>query len=445
MTTKSNMSSREMIDACMQHSLFSWSATAKVDPIPIARAQGIYLYGPEGQRWIDFNSQLMSVNIGHGHPKVVQAIQEQAATLAYAYPGMATEIRARLSLRLAELLPGDLNTFFYTLGGAEANENAIKAVRMFTGRHKILVRHRSYHGATNGAITLTGDPRRWPTEPGMPGVIRVMDPKPYEFSFGNTDEEIVANNLRYLEEIIQYEGPKNIAAMFIETVTGTNGILPPPKGYLKGLKALLEKHGILLVCDEVMCGWGRTGKLFAFEHGDIVPDICTMAKGLTSSYLPLGVMAVSDRIANHFRENVFWGGLTYNAHPLCMSCALAAINVIIDEKLVENSAHMGLVMDRHMRRLAAKHRCVREHRNIGLFGTIELRKNAKGDRLVPYAGTHPVMGQLGKFLRDNGLFTLLQLNLVMCNPPLTINEQQMAESFDIIDRGLDLVDAVFEE
>ena len=439
------MGSREMIDACMQHSLFSWSATGKVDPIPIARAEGIYLYGPEGQRWIDFNSQLMSVNIGHAHPKVVQAIQEQAATLAYAYPGMATEIRARLSLRLAELLPGNLNTFFYTLGGAEANENAIKAVRLYTGRHKILARYRSYHGATNGAISLTGDPRRWPTEPGMPGVVRVMDPRPYEFSFGSTDEEIVANNLTYLEEVIQYEGPKNIAAMFIETVTGTNGILPPPKGYLKGLKTLLEKYGILLVCDEVMCGWGRTGKLFAFEHGDIVPDICTMAKGLTSSYLPLGVMAVSDPIANHFRENVFWGGLTYNAHPLCMACALAAVNVIVEEKLVENAARMGDVMHKHMERLAAKHRCVREHRNIGLFGLIELRKNSAGERLVPYGGSHPVMGKLGKFLKDNGLFTVLQWSTVMCNPPLTITEEQMQVSFEIIDRGLTIVDEVFEQ
>ncbi len=439
------MGSREMIDACMQHSLFSWSATGKVDPIPIARAEGIYLYGPEGQRWIDFNSQLMSVNIGHAHPKVVQAIQEQAATLAYAYPGMATEIRARLSLRLAELLPGNLNTFFYTLGGAEANENAIKAVRLYTGRHKILARYRSYHGATNGAISLTGDLRRWPTEPGMPGVVRVMDPRPYEFSFGSTDEEIVANNLTYLEEVIQYEGPKNIAAMFIETVTGTNGILPPPKGYLKGLKTLLEKYGILLVCDEVMCGWGRTGKLFAFEHGDIVPDICTMAKGLTSSYLPLGVMAVSDPIANHFRENVFWGGLTYNAHPLCMACALAAVNVIVEEKLVENSARMGDVMHKHMERLAAKHRCVREHRNIGLFGLIELRKNSAGERLVPYGGSHPVMGKLGKFLKDNGLFTVLQWSTVMCNPPLTITEEQMQVSFEIIDRGLTIVDEVFEQ
>ena len=273
------MNSQEMVELCLKHSLFSWSATGKVDPMPIARAEGVYLYSPEGQRWLDFNSQLMSVNIGHGHPKVVKAIQEQAATLLYAYPGMATEVRARLSKRLAELVPGDLNTFFYTLGGAEANENAIKAARLFSGRHKIIARYRSYHGATHGAISLTGDPRRWPSEPGMAGVVRVMDPMPYDYSFGDDDGEIVANNLRYLEEVIQYEGPKHIAAMIIETVTGTNGILPPPAGYLEGLKALLDKHGILLICDEVMCGWGRTGKLFAFEHGRIVPDIVTMAKG----------------------------------------------------------------------------------------------------------------------------------------------------------------------
>ena len=438
------MGSREMIDACMRHSLFSWSATAKVDPIPVSGAKGVHLFGPEGQRWIDFNSQLMSVNVGHGHPRIVRAIQEQAATLAYAYPGMATEIRARLSTRLAELVPGDLNTFFYTLGGAEANENAIKAVRLFTGRHKILVRYRSYHGATHGAITLTGDPRRWPTEPGMPGVVRVMDPRPYEFSFGSTDAEIVANNLRYLEEVIQYENPKSIAAMFIETVTGTNGILPPPEGYLRGLKALLDRHGILLVCDEVMCGWGRTGRLFAFEHGGIVPDVCTMAKGLTSSYLPLGVMAVSDRIANHFRENVFSGGLTYNAHPLCLAAALAAVEVIVEEGLVENAARMGDVMRGHMERLARRHRSVKEHRNVGLFGAIELRRNAAGDRLVPYGGSHPAMARLGRYFKENGLFTMLQASLVMCNPPLTIGEDDMAEAFGIIDRGLDLVDEAFD-
>ncbi len=438
------MKSEEMIELCTKYSLFSWSATGKVDPMPIARAEGIYLYSPEGKRWIDFNSQLMSVNIGHGHPKVIEAIQKQAATLIYAYPGMATEVRATLSKRLAELVPGNINTFFYTLGGAEANENAIKAARLYTGRNKIIARHRSYHGATHGAMSLTGDPRRWPNEPGMVGVVRVMDPKPYDYSFGTTDEDIVRNNLQYLEEIIQYEGPHTIAAMFIETVTGTNGILPPPKGYLEGLKKLLEKYGILLVCDEVMCGWGRTGKLFAFEYGNIVPDIVTMAKGLTSSYMPLGVMGLSDPIAAHFRDNVFWGGLTYNAHPMCLAAALAVIDVLRDEKLVENSARMGEVMNGHMKRLAAKHPSVREHRNIGLFGLIELRKNAKNERLVPYAGSHPVMGKLGKFFKDNGLFTVLQWGGIMCNPPLTINEEQMAEAFEIIDRGLSIIDEVYE-
>jgi taurine--2-oxoglutarate transaminase len=434
-----------MIEACLKHSLFSWSATGKVAPIPVARAEGIHLYSPEGRRWIDFNSQLMSVNIGHGHPRVVKAIQDQAVTLAYAFPGIATEIRARLSLKLAEIVPGNLNTFFYALGGAEANENAIKAARLYTGRHKILVRHRSYHGGTHGAITLTGDPRRWPAEPGMPGVVRVLDPRPYDFSFGASDAEIVENNLRYLEEIIAYEGPQHIAAMFIETVTGTNGILPPPEGYLAGLKALLEKHGILLVCDEVMCGFGRTGRLFAFEHGGIVPDIVTMAKGLTSSYLPLGVMALSDPIAEHFREHVFWGGLTYNAHPMCLAAALAAIEVLIDEGMIEDAARMGAVMRGHMERMKARHRCVKEHRNIGLFGTIELQKNTRGERLVPYAGSHPAMAKLGAFLKENGLFTVLQWNLLMCNPPLCIDEPQMAEAFEIIDRGLSLVDEVVED
>ncbi len=439
-----SMGSKEMVELCTKHSLFSWSATGKVDPMPIARAEGVYLYSPEGQRWLDFNSQLMSVNIGHGNKKVIEAIQSQAATLAYAYPGMATEVRAKLSKRLAELVPGDINTFFYTLGGAEANENAIKAARLFTGRHKIIARYRSYHGATHGVMSLTGDPRRWPNEPGMSGIVRVMDPRPLDYSFGTTDEEIVENNLRYLEEIIQFEGPHTIAAMFIETVTGTNGILIPPKGYLAGLKKLLDRYGILLVCDEVMCGWGRTGKLFAFEHGGIVPDIVTMAKGLTSSYMPLGVMGVSDRIANHFRDSVFWGGLTYNAHPMCLAAALAVIDVMLGEKMIDNTVKMGELMRGHMVRLAGKHPSVREHRNIGLFGLIELRKNSKNERLVPYAGAHPVMGKLLKFFRDNGLFTVTQWSTVMCNPPLCINETELAEGFDIIDRGLSLIDEVYE-
>ena len=439
------MEAKEMVELCLKHTLFSWSATGKVDPIPVSRAEGVWLHSPDGKKWLDFNSQLMSVNIGHGHPHVVKAIQKQAETLCYAGPSMATEIRAKLGKRLAQLVPGDINTFFFTLGGAEANENAIKAARLFTGRHKIMVRYRSYHGATHGVMSLTGDPRRLPNEPGMAGVVRVMDPTPYDYSFGKNDEEIVSNNLRYVEEVIQYEGTDKIAAMFIETVTGTNGILPPPKGYLQGLKALLSKYGILLVCDEVMCGWGRTGKLFAFEHGGIVPDILTMAKGLTSSYMPLGVMGLSDRIAAHFRENVFYGGLTYNAHPMCLAAADAVIDVIENEKLVERSARMGEIMTARMGRLKQKHPSIRETRNIGLFGIIELQKNGKGDRLVPYNGTHPAMAKVGKFLRDNGLYTVLQWGGIMCNPPLTITEEELGQGFDIIDEALAITDEVFEK
>lgn len=438
------MDSQTMIDQCLKHSLYTWAATGKVNPLPIARAEGIYLYTPEGQRIIDFNSQLMSVNIGHGHPKVIEAMKKQLDSLIYTFPGSATEPRARLSKKLADLFPGDINTFFYTLGGAEANENALKAVRLYTGRQKIISRYRSYHGATNACMQLTGDPRRWHNEPGTPGFVKVMDPRPYDYSFGTTEEEQTKNNLQYLEEVIMYEGPETIAAMFIETVTGTNGILPPPAGYLQGLKALLEKYGILLVCDEVMCGWGRTGKLFGFEHGDIVPDVVTTAKGMTSSYIPLGLMGLSDPIADHFRENVFWGGLTYNSHAFALATAEAAIDVLIGEGMVENAAAMGKVMRSEMDRLQAKHPSVKEGRQIGLFGMIDVQKDAKGTPIAPYNGTHPAMGKLGAFFREQGLFTFIRWGSFMCNPPLCITEDQLLEAFAIVDKGLDITDEVFE-
>lgn len=438
------MNQQDMIDLCLKHTLYTWSATGKVDPMPIVRAEGVWMYGPEGQRWLDFNSQLMSVNIGHSHPKVIAAIKEQADTLLYTYPGTATEVRARLGKRLAELVPGNINTFFFTLGGAEANENAIRAVRDYTGRPKILSRYRSYHGATNATMQLTGDPRRWANEPGAPGHIRVMDPWPYDYSFGDSEEEITANNLTYLEEIIRYEGPHLIAAMFIETVTGTNGILRPPKGWLRGLRTLLDKYGILLVCDEIMSGFGRTGKLFAFEHDGVVPDVVTLAKGLTSSYLPLGAMGVSDPIAQHFRDNVFNGGLTYNSHALCMASALAAVDVLIEEGMVENAARLETVMRSEMDRLQAKHPSVREGRCIGLFGIMDLRKNSKNERICGYNESHPAMNELGRFFRENGLFTFIRWGSFMCNPPLCITEEQLLEGFEIIDRGLDITDSAFE-
>ncbi len=438
------MNGEEMKRLCLEHTLYPWAATGKVNPLPIERAEGIYIYDTDGKRYIDFNSQLMSVNIGHSHPKVIAAMKAQLDKLIYVYPGTATEARARLGKKLADLTPGNINTFFFTLGGAEANENAIKAARGYTGRFKILSRYRSYHGATNATMMLTGDPRRWPSEPGAPGFIHVMDPVPYNYSFGATPEEITKKNLEYLEEVIMYENPQSIAAMFIETVTGTNGVLAPPPGYLKGLKALLQKHGILLVCDEVMAGWGRTGKRFAFEHGDIVPDIVTMAKGLTSSYFPLGAMGVSDPIAQHFRDNVFWGGLTYNSHPLGLATAEAVIDVTIGEGMVENAAKLESVMRSEMDRLKAKHRSVKEGRCIGLFGMIDLQKNSKGEAIAPYNGAHPAMGKLANKFLENGLFTFTRWNNFTCNPPLCITKDQLLEAFDIVDRSLSVTDEAFE-
>jgi taurine--2-oxoglutarate transaminase len=439
-----SMSSEEMIATCLEHTMFSWSASAKVDPLPIARAEGVYLYTPDGQRILDFNSQLMSTNIGHSHPKVVAAIKQAADGVLYVYPGAVTEARARLGKRLAQLCPGDIDSFFFTLGGAEANENAIRAARLFTGRNKILSSYRSYHGAMGSTIQATGDPRRLPNEPGAPGFVHVMPPWPYEYSFGADEDEITRNHLRYLSEVLDYEGPTRIAAMIIETVVGTNGILPPPRGWMQGLRELLDRHGILLICDEVMCGFGRTGKMFAVEHYGVVPDILTMAKGLTSSVVPLGAMGVRRKIADHFRDNVFWGGLTYNAHPFACSIALAAVDVLVDEGMVENAARLETVVRAEFERLKAKHPSVHVGRCIGLFGIIDIRRNSKNDPIARYDTSHPAMNTLAAFFREQGLFTFVRWNSFMCNPPLCITEAQLREGFEIIDRGLDITDAAFE-
>jgi taurine---2-oxoglutarate transaminase len=438
------MEAREMIDLCKKHTMYTWAAGDSVDPIAVARAEGIYFYDTSDKRYLDFNSQLMSVNIGHSHPRVIAAMKAAADELIYAYPGTATETRARISQRLAGMCPGDLNTFFFTLGGAEANENAIRTARLYTGRQKVISRYRSYHGGTNLTMQLTGDPRRWPNEPGGPGFVKVMDPWPYNFSFGENEEEITRRSLEYLEEVIMYEGPQSIAAMIIEPVTGTNGILVPPKGYLKGVRDVTQKHGILLIADEVMAGFGRTGKLFSFMHEDIVPDIVTMAKGLTSSYVPLGALAVNDAIADHFRKNTFWGGLTYNSHPFCLRVAEAVLDVLVDEKMMENAVALESVMKSEMARLKEKHRSFKAGRAIGLFGMIDLQKNKAGEPMAPYNGTSEAMGKLGKFFKDNGLFTFIRWGSFMCNPPLCITEAQLKEAYAIIDAGLDVTDAYCE-
>src|SRR4051794_24680904 len=309
--TAPGMTAEEIIRLNREHTFFSWSVQGAINPIVIDHAEGVYLYTPEGDRILDFNSQLMSVNIGHGDRRVIDAITEQALKLQYVQPAFATEIRGRLGEKMAEILPGDLDKVFFTLGGAEAIENAIKLARHHTGRHKVLARYRSYHGATFGAMTLTGDPRRWANEPGLVGVVRYPD----THRWGEKEPRPVAESLQGLEDVIRYEGPNTIAAVFLETIVGTNGILIPPDGYIQGVRALCDKYGILMVADEVMAGFGRTGRWFAIDHWDTVPDLMTMAKGLTSSYLPLGAVAMTRKIAEKFETQMYYGGPPYSRPP----------------------------------------------------------------------------------------------------------------------------------
>ena len=431
------LSGDEIVALARKHTLFEWTAQAKVDPIAVDRAKGVHFWTPEGKRYIDLNSQLMSVNIGHGDDRVIRAIQEQVARLAYVAPSLATAPRALLGAKLAELSPGDLDVFFFTNGGADANENAVRIARMVTGRHKLLARYRSYHGATGAAIALTGDPRRWPSEPGMAGVVHVLDP--YHGLARGWDD--VPTALAHLEETIQLEGPSTIAAFILETVTGTNGVLVPPDGYLQGVRALCDRYGILMIADEVMAGFGRTGEWFAVNHWKVVPDLLTMAKGITSSYVPLGAVAMRRSIAETFRDRPFAGGLTYGSHPVACAAALATIRVYEEDGLIERAREMGAVMARLHADLAARHPSVGAVRSLGLFGMIELVRDRRTmEPLAPFNGSSEEMVALGRFFRQEGLFTLVRWNGFFTNPPLCITEAELREAFAIVDRGLELAD-----
>ncbi len=441
-TANRPMTGDEIVNLAKKYTLYEWSAQSKVDPIPVARAKGIYFWTPEGKRFIDFNSQLMSVNIGHGDERVIQAITDQASTLCYANPFMATEVRARLGQKLAEITPGDISTFFFTNGGSEANENAIKIARFFTGRHKIIARYRSYHGATAGSISLTGDPRRWAAEPGIPGVVRVLDP----YHGIERGWETTESSLAMIEETIQLEGPQTIAAFILEIVTGTNGILVPPDGYIAGIRKLCDKYGILMIADEVMSGFGRTGEWFAVDHWKVVPDLITMAKGLTSSYIALGAVGMRPHIAHYFDDKVFYGGLTYNSHPMGCAAALATIRVYEEDDLIANARKMGALMKDLGADLQKKHPSVGAVRSIGLFGIVELVQSRKTRQpLAPFNGTSEEMTALGRFFRENGLYTLVRWNTFFTNPPLCITEEQLREAFAIIDRGLAITDAAVKD
>ena len=442
------LTAEEIVSLTKKHTIFSWSAQGSVQPIPMVRGEGIYFWDANGKRYVDMNSQLMCVNIGHGDKRVIEAIKRQADELVYAGPGMATAVRARFGKMLAQFTPGDLDHFFFTLGGAEANENAIRIARAVTGRQKIMARYRSYHGATAGAITLTGDPRRWANEPGIPGVIRFFDPykhRSHLYREGDSDEAFTQRCLEEVEEIIAYEGGHTIAAMFIETVTGTNGLIVPPDGYLQGLREITKRHGILLICDEVMAGLGRTGRWFAADHWNVIPDIITMAKGLTSAYLPLGAVAVGDSIASYYDRNVFYGGLTYNAHPMCLAAAEACVQVMIDDDTMGHTQRVGRVMSQLHAEMKEKHPSVGDVRSIGLFGVLELVRNRETkEPMAPFNGTSPEMQKLGAFLREQGIYAFVNWNNLFTNPPLCITEEQLRDAFGVIDRALEITDAAVQ-
>ena len=439
-----SLSAEEIVRLCKQPTLCELSVQADVSPIPVARAKGVFFWDANGKRYLDFNSQLMSVNIGHGDPRVTQAIKSQADKLVYANPYMATEPRAQLGRMLAEIAPGDMDKVFFTLGGAESNEYAIRIARQVTGRQKIIVRYRSYHGATAGSATLTGDPRRFGAEPGIPGVCRILDPHRYRCGFCQNLPACTLQCLRHVEEVIDFEGPQNVAAVMMETVTGTNGIIIPPDGYLQGLRALCDRHGILLILDEVMAGFGRTGKWFAADHWQVVPDIMTIAKGLTSSYLPLGGVVMRRKVASYFDDHFFYGGLTYSAHPMSCAAAIATLRVYQEDRLIENAARLGLVLARELEKLKQKHPSVGDVRSIGLFSILELVKDRNTrEPLVPY-NPRPVqmqpMNQINKFFRENGLYTFVRWNTFFVNPPLCITEEHLMEGLAVVDRALEISD-----
>ena len=431
--------SRKIVQENRDYTMFSWSVQGTSNPIHMKRGEGVWFWDGDDNRWLDFSSQLINLNVGHQHPKVLEAIKKQVDELCFAGPGFATEPRGALGKKLSEVT--GLAKSFFTLGGAEANENAMKIARLFTGRDKIITRYRSYHGATMGAMTASGDPRRWPVEPGIPGVVRAFDPYCYRCPFGQEVESCARECVSHIEEIIQMEGPSNIAAIMVEGITGSNGLLVPPDDYYPRLRALCDKYGILLIDDEVMCGFGRTGKWLATQHYGVKPDIVTCAKGLTSGYLPLGAVIVSEAIANYFENHMLWGGLTYSGHPVCCAAAVANLAVYEEEQIFANVELEGRYLASRLEAMKRKYACVGDVRYKGLFSVIELVKDkASREPLAPFNGSSPEMAKLAEHLKAKYLYAFSRFNMLWVCPPLIIKESELGQGLDIIEEALLLVD-----
>ncbi|GGK79629.1 aspartate aminotransferase family protein [Ornithinimicrobium pekingense] len=426
-----------------QHVFHSWSAQAKITPMTVVSATGSHVWDGEGKRYLDFSSQLVYTNIGHQHPRVVQAVQEQAARLCTIAPQHANDARSEAARMIAEVTPGDLDKVFFTNGGADANEHAVRMARLHTGRYKVLTRYRSYHGGTDTAVNLTGDPRRWPNDYASSGVVHFFGPFLYRSRFhATTEQEECDRALEHLEETIRMEGPETIAAILLESIPGTAGIMIPPPGYLTGVRELCDRYGIVLIADEVMAGFGRSGRWFGVDHDGVVPDLLTFAKGVNSGYVPLGGVAISPRIAATFDERVYPGGLTYSGHPLATAAAVATLQVMQDEDVVGGAARLGEeIIGPRLRQILESHPSVGEVRGAGVFWALELVKDRQTrEPLAPYGGTSEAMNRVVAECKANGLLPFANFNRIHVVPPCTTTAEEVHEGLDILDRALTLAD-----
>ncbi|MCH9735162.1 MAG: aspartate aminotransferase family protein, partial [Actinomycetia bacterium] len=421
------------------HVFHSWSAQADISPMPIVASEGCHVWDGDGNRLLDFSSMMVNTNIGHQHPKVVGAIAEQAAKLCTVAPHYANDARSEAARLIAERTPGELNKVFFTNGGAEAVEHAVRMARLHTGRHKVMSRYRSYHGGTETAINLTGDPRRWPNDRGDAGVVHFFGPFLYRSKFhATTADEESERALAHLHDLIRMEGPSTIAAIILESIPGTAGIMVPPPGYLAGVRALCDEYGIVYIADEVMSGFGRTGEWFAIDHFGVTPDLLTFAKGVNSGYVPLGGVAINPSIAETFAHRAYPGGLTYSGHPLATAAAVATINAMAEEGIVENAARIGNeVLGPALQELAARHRCVGEARGAGVFWAVELvADQATREPLAPYGSSSAAMGAVIAECKKNGLLPFANYNRIHVVPPCTVTDELIREGLAILDRAL---------
>lgn len=441
--TPSSLTAQQTYDLDRAHVFHSWSAQAGLDPMVIERAEGCYVWDGSGKRYLDFSSQMVNTNIGHQHPAVVEAIQRQAARLCTIAPQHANDERSLAAGLIADLAPAGLDKVFFTVGGADAVEHATRMARLHTGRPKVLSAYRSYHGGTTTAINLTGDPRRWANDNASAGVVHFFGPFQYRSAFhSESEDEECRRALEHLDQVIAFEGPQTIAAIILETVPGTAGVLPPPDGYLAGVRELCDRHGITYIADEVMAGFGRTGRWFAVEHWDVRPDLITFAKGVNSGYVPLGGVVISEHIARTFDERVFPGGLTYSGHPLACAAAVATITAMRDEGIVDNADRIGReVLGPGLRALAERHPVIGEVRGLGVFWALDLVSDrATREPLAPYAGTSPAMTELIGACKAEGLLATAVFNRLHVVPPCTISADEAADGLDILDKALAVAD-----